>query len=480
MKDLEAKGVSSLKWSALSSLSLAIIYLLKIVIVSYFISKAELGIASVALGIMAIVQGVVDFGLSNAIIHFQKISKSAMNTMYWMNVLMGVLLGTLTIFFAPIVSGFYENSSLEGPVKVLSLIFFIQPLGQQFKVLLQKDLEFKIVGIIEIISSVLSLLVAIVLAYEGFGALAIIYSFVCTYILMTIGYLIIGLPKYGMTFTFKFGEIKPYISFALYQMGERNINNLAANIDIFTLGKVLGMDDLGVYNLAKQLVSRPMQIINPIFTKVSFPYMSKIQESLEKVKRVYIKKIEVISWLNFSIYIGIAVLGEDIVALIFGDRWDSTGKIIKYLAIAYGIRSVINPVGSLLLALGKVKRAFYWNLVIALISPFFYYLTARNGLETTCFYFIHFSIILLFFNWLFMLKNTVRMSFLEFFKPLFKSFIIASIGSLAFIVKSSLTDRSIIERFSLTLAVGIFLILTATYIIDRHLLSFYKSKNKKF
>ncbi len=185
-----------------------------------------------------------------------------------------------------------------------------------------------------------------------------------------------GLKEYKPSFVFKVGKIKEFLSFGAYQMGEKSINYFNSQVDTILIGKLLGMEALGIYSIAKQLIMRPAQVINPIITKVTFPTMAKVQEDTERLKKIYLKTMNYLSSINFPIYAFLFVMAPDLVPLIFGDKWYEAIVIVQILSIYGAIRST----GSLLLA----NWGFYWNLGL------FFYIksmgTSRNFLGASVYY----------------------------------------------------------------------------------------------
>src|SRR5690606_5350487 len=179
-------------------------------------------------------------------------------------------------------------------------------------------------------------------------------------------------------------DIRPYISFGLYQMGEKIINYFYHELVTLVVGKMLDVSYLGVYSITKSFVIKPFQVINPILTKVSFPIMAKVQNDNSSLRKIYKTMIEILSYINFPIFAYMFFFPEDIVTLVFGPQWMSAVEPLKVLAIYALLRSTMNPIGSLLLAKGKAGYAFYWNLAQFVLLPFFIYAGSFWGIIGVC------------------------------------------------------------------------------------------------
>ena len=125
---------------------------------------------------------------------------------------------------------------------------------------------------------------------------------------------------------------------------------------------------------------RIMFVVNPIVTRVSFPLLASVAHDRSKVKSVYLKAMKMTASVNFPIYAFLAVFGPEVVAIVLGPKWVASAPIMRILAIWCAVRSVGNPVGSLLFATGETKRAIYSALGVAIAVFVFVYIGAPWGI----------------------------------------------------------------------------------------------------
>jgi len=174
-------------------------------------------------------------------------------------------------------------------------------------------------------------------------------------------------------------DLKGYVSFGIYQMGERSINYLNSNLDYLLIGSMLGASALGYYTLAYNLIIKPSSLINPVITKVAFPVFSLIQNETEKLRRAYIKVLKILATVNFPVMVGMAVVAPAATPVIFGEQWRPSIILIQILTIVGLLRSTGNPVGSLVLAKGRADLGFKWNLGLTVTQLPGLYLGVKLG-----------------------------------------------------------------------------------------------------
>lgn len=378
---LKKQTFSGVKWTTASSLVNALIQLIQLSILTRLLSSEDFGLMAIVMVVIGFSQLFIDMGVSNAIIYKQKITKKELSSLYWLNILIGCLFFLIIFISSPLIADFYHNKRLISLINLVAVTFLIKPWGQQLMVMLHKKMQFKATSKIEIAARLIAFTIVIILAYNEYGVYSlaigtIIYAF-CT----TLGYNFFGRKIYRPQFHFNRKEIREYINFGLFQMGDKSLNYFASQLDTVLIGKLLGVEILGVYNVAKDLTSKPYAMINPIITKVTFPLMSKIIDNTERLKIIFLNTIQYLSYLNIALYLLIAILAKPIILLMFGVKWLAAIPIVQILAITFIFRSFGNPAGSLLLSRGKASIAFFWNLGIFLFYPFYLYIGSFWKLE---------------------------------------------------------------------------------------------------
>jgi len=476
---IDNKSILGIKWTGFSTFIVSITQILQLSILSRFLIPSDFGLMAIVLVVVGFSQTFVDMGISNAIIYKQNISKNQLSTLYWINIFSGFLIFLFIFFISPLIAKFYNEPILLHLNRLVAISFIIQPFGQQFMVLLQKELRFKEISIIEVISKTTSLLISVIFAYFGYGIYSFIFGTLGAIFLQTCLYFLIGLKDFGISFTFSFKEINEFLNFGLYQMGEKTINYFNFQIDVILIGRLLGSEQLGIYNIAKQIIIRPSSLINQIVTKVSFPSLALIQNKTEKLKGIYLKIINYLSMINFPLFALIYVFANDLILILFGEAYVEAIRIVKILSIYGAVRSVGNPVGSLLLALGRAKLAFIWNLILIFIIPVVIFIGSIWGLEGVAWGLVIVVLLLTFPNWYFLVKSSCQASFLEYHKqlilPIMIFIITVGVGyTLNFFLKSFLLRLTSLIIFTSSFIYFLSLIFNKNFI--KFMINFKKTK----
>ena len=425
---LKKQAISGVKWTSLSSILVAVIQLVQLAVLAHYLSPLDFGLMAIVSVIIGFSELFIDMGISASIIHRQDITHLQLSSLYWLNIAAGIVLFILVYFSASYVAQFYQESELIPLIQLLAITFILSAIGNQYSILLQKSLRFSLIAKISIASTLGAFLLSVILAINGFGVYALVFSTLSRTLISTLLNLIIGIKEHRPAIRYSYTEIKPMISFGMYQMGERAMNYFNTQFDVIIIGKLLGTEALGIYNIAKNLAMRPAMIINPIITRVAFPIMAKVQDDIPKLKNIYLKTINYLSSVNFPVYLLIALLAEPIIYLFFGEKWIQSIPILQILAFYYAIRSTGNPIGSLQLARGRADLGFYWNLAMFIIIPLILYIGSFGGLKGTAWSLLFSGIILSIPGWYYMVYPLSKARFSEYFIQIIKPFILTIIG----------------------------------------------------
>ena len=426
---LRNSAISGIKWTGISSIFVAILQLVQMAILARYLAPTDFGLMAIVMVVIGFSSLFMDMGISSAIIHRQNITHEQLSSLYWLNIGAGLLLAIFIYLLAPTIAMFYQESTLTPLVRLLSFTFIVSAIGNQYRILYQKELEFNHLAKVEILSSLVGFIAAVYFAVNGLGVYSLVYATLAKVVVANFLFLLSGLKKHKPSLHYKYIDIKSMIGFGMFQMGERSINYFNSQFDTILIGKLLGAESLGVYTIAKTLVMKPAQIINPIITKVTFPVMAKVQDDEIKLRNIYLKTINYLCSINAPIYIAIAVLAEPVVLLLFGDKWLDAVPILQILSVYYILRSTGNPIGALQLAKGRADLGFYWNALMFLFFPVTIYLGSFYGLQGVAYSLVLLSIIFSIPNWYFMVRPLCGAKFKEYFYQILQPVIISSLSA---------------------------------------------------
>lgn len=412
---LKNKSISGFKWTTFSAAMVSILQLLQLSILARFLDPSAFGLMALVTVVVGFSQTFLDAGISNAIIYKQEISRDQLSTLYWINIFGGLILFLVVILTAPYISEFFKEPELRNILNIIAPIFIIQSIGQQFAVLWRKEMRFSEISKIDVLNKITSLIVSVYFAAIGFGVYALVYGVIAGVTMQTMLYVYLGLKEYRPSFIFKIVEVKEFISFGLFQMGERSIRYFTSQADSIIIGKLIGVDALGIYTILKQIIEKTVYMINGILNQVTFPMLSKIQQNELKLKTVYMRVLNIITFIQYPFLTALYFYGYEVILIMLGDKWIGTDSLVKLFAIYSLFLVYNNPIGSLILARGRANWSFYANVIYSILYPTsIYFFTSHYGLNGALYGFIFISILSIFPYWKLLISKLILVGFFEY------------------------------------------------------------------
>ena len=358
---LREKTISGAKWSAIATVIIIGLGLVQMTVLARIIDNHQFGLLTVSLVIIALADTLSDFGIANSIIQRKEISHLELTTLYWLNVGLGLVVCVAVFLLSDLIGDVLNNPDLAPLIKTLSLAFVVIPHGQQFRALMQKELEFNKIGMIETSAVLAGFTFTVVSAHFWPLAMTAILGYLVNSAVRTLLFGYFGRKIYRPGLHFSLASVAPNLRFGAWLTADSIINYLNTNLSTLVLARILGAGVAGGYNLAYNVAVVPPMKLNPIITRVLFPAFAKIQDDTEKLRVNFYKLLSVVGIINFPALLGLMVVSNNFVPLVFGEKWNSIIPVLQLLCVVGLLRSVGNPIGSLLMAKARVDISFKFN-----------------------------------------------------------------------------------------------------------------------
>ena len=353
---LKNKVKHGLKWTFIDQVLSQVIFLAFSIFLARILSPSAFGIVGMVTIFSNFAVLFIDLGFSAALIQKKEITNAHFSSVFWLNLIIGIVMYLLFYISAPLISAFYNQPELVLLIRVICLSFIITSFTSVQANILIKNLEFKKKVIINWIATIVGYSIAFIIAYKGYGVWALVMMTLVTAFINSILYWIVA--DWFPSFVFEWNKIKELSHFGLNFLGDTSINYWSRNYDNFIIAKVLGSNDLGIYSRAYSLMLLPLRNITSIVTKVMFPAFSQKQDDIVLLKKYYLKIILYIALLTFPLMIGLSMVSKEFVILFFGAKWKAMIPVLSILSGLGAIQSIISLNGLIYNSLGKANIAF--------------------------------------------------------------------------------------------------------------------------
>jgi O-antigen/teichoic acid export membrane protein len=363
MKDLKERTI---RGGIARSCALAASFVLRLaslMILARLLGPKDFGLVGMVTAFTGVLDLFRDFGLSAATVQRTTVTDEQISTLFWINLAFGVVLTFVMVVMAPSVAAFYHEPRLLSVTIVLATGLIFNAAGVQHSALLQREMRFTTLAVINVVSLIIGSAVAIGGAKAGYGYWSLVAMTVTFPLTTTLGSWLAtrwipGLPRRrtGIRSMMRFGGILTLNGLTVY---------VASNFEKILLGRFWGVDAVGLYGRAYQLINIPTSNLNSAAGEVAFSALSRLQDNPARRKNYFLKGFSLVLGLTLPLTIACALFANDVVFVLLGAKWGDAAPIFRWLAPTILVFAIANPLSWLLLASGLIGRIMRMSLVIA-------------------------------------------------------------------------------------------------------------------
>lgn len=359
---LQQKTAKSIAWSAIDQVGNQAIYFVLFLVLARLLQPEAFGLVSLAGVFISFMMVFADQGLSDAIVQRQELEPEHLDTVFWLNLGISILLTALTFIVAGPVSSFFKQPQLMPIVACLSLNFLCAGLSSVQQSLLRRQLAFKTLAMRSLLGTTSGGIVGIVMAYLGWGVWSLVAQQLVGRVVTVLA--LWWLSDWRPGFRVSAKHFKDLFSFGISTLGGSILVFFSVRSDDFLIGYFLGPEALGYYTVAYRLLTAMTQILSTTIRKVVLPMFSRLQEETEIMQRALFKATQLVSLITFPAFLGVATLAPELIQNLFGPQWLPSAPVMQLLALSGIPQSIFNISGIVIVAMGKPT----WILAIMFLS----------------------------------------------------------------------------------------------------------------
>jgi PST family polysaccharide transporter len=292
-----------------------------------------------------------DLGISAALIHARDLHARVTSTAFWTNVLLGFGLTALLFLAAPGVSGLLRAPEATELFQALSFCFLLGGATTTHRALLERELRFLQVAVVEASAVILATGIAIAAAVMGAGVWALIARTLVVAALQLAGIWL--LSRWVPSLVYSWKGLKPLINYSLNVTGFNFVSYFSRRSDDLIITRVLGAQALGPYSLAYRVMLAPLENLSHMMARLLFPLMASLRHDQEKLRSAYLKTARGIATVSFPLMAGLMTIVDPFVNVVLGSDWSEVGLLILILAPIGAQQSISTLSGSVYRAMGE-------------------------------------------------------------------------------------------------------------------------------
>ena len=337
-----------------------------VIALSRLLSPEDFGIVAMAGPVLWFVGLFQDLGLMQATIQKKSISHDEVNSLFWVNMGISVVLTAILILIAPWAASFYDQPAVGALIVAMSVLTIVHAAAGQHYALLTRKMQFGHMAIVNSVAAVVGLAVAIFWAFVDPSFWALYAGTTASALSGTLMAWMVspwrpGQPRFA-------AGTRNLVRFGAGLTGFNFTNFLARNVDYILIGRYWGNQELGLYDRAHKLLLFPLQQITNPLGGVMVPALSRMTDEPDRYRHAYLRVVPILLLITLP---GVAVavaLADMLVPFALGEKWAGSAVIFQALGFAGLLQSLNNPSGWLFVSQGRSTEFMHWGIVTAATS----------------------------------------------------------------------------------------------------------------
>jgi len=292
------------------------------IVLARLLTPHEFGLIGMITIFIAISTSFINSGFGNALIQKKNCTQKDYSTVFYFNLLMGVIFFLILFFSAPAISRFFNEPQLIHLIQVLGIVLIIDALTIIQRTILTKRIDFKLQTKVSIISSILSGILGLTMALKGFGVWSLVVKQISQQTVNSV--LLWTWNRWRPLFVFNVDSFRQLFSFGYKLLISGLIDTLYRNIYYLIIGKYFSAQELGYFTRADQFQSLPSSNVQNVISRVSYPVLSSIQDDIPRLREAYKKLIRSTMLITFILMMGMAAVARPMILSLIGDKWESS------------------------------------------------------------------------------------------------------------------------------------------------------------
>ncbi len=360
---LSSQVAAGAGWMALVRVIAQLLSLISVSVVARALPPQAYGLMGMAQLVIAFVSLFQELGTSSAVIQRPGLNQRFLSSVWWLNLSLSLCLAGVCWLLSPLAAEFYREPAVTPILRALGLGFILAAGSTIHGALLTRRLEFRALAIREVISSIAGLVVAIVMAYAGYGVWSLVGASLTTTAVSSL--LVVILARWMPSFAFSWPELRSIAGYGANLSAFNIVNYFARNADNALVGRYLGAGPLGYYQLAYRMMLYPVENISQTLGRALFPAFARLQDDYERLRAAYLRACAAIAFVTFPMMLGAFILANELIRILLGPKWAPVAPVFQILALVGLVQSIGTTVGQIYVAVGRTDLMFRWGLLFS-------------------------------------------------------------------------------------------------------------------
>jgi len=330
-------------------------------VLARLLTPTDYGLVAMAALVTELAALLTNTGFGAILVQRARISRLDLDTAFWTSVGIGAVLALMVVAVAYPAALVFGEPALFGILCVSALNFVIQGAAVAPTAVLNRLMLFRIDAYIQAVQLIVRTVAAVIMAWAGFGYWSLVLAGLISGLTACVIELVIVRFIPRMRFNASF--VRRNISASGSYVGTSMLSFVLANVDQFTIARRFGAEQLGFYQAALTLPGELRNRVAAPLQRVLFPAFALLQSDLGRFREVALTAQKLLASVVLPIGTVLAISADDIVALLYGEKWSAVVPLLQVLALGGALRAIFGLVGNIYFAMGRPELALRINLM---------------------------------------------------------------------------------------------------------------------
>lgn len=330
-ENIKKKSMKGMAWTGVSRLLKQVIQFSIGILLARQLMPEDYGIIGMLAIFIAIAETFLDSGFASALIQKKDRTEVDYSTVFFFNVVISLVLYAIIFVSAPWIADFYSIPVLTDVTRVVSLALIINGLTIIQTAKLSIELNFHLQAIADISSVLIGGLLALYLAYHGWGVWSLVFQGVSSAAIRAL--ILWAFSRWCPLWAFSYESFRRMFSFGSKLLCSGMINTIYNNLYTLVIGKAFTASQVGFFNRGDHFAQLPTATIQEMVVKVNYPILSSMQDDEAKLTATYKKLLAAPMFLLYPILTLLIVLAAPLVEVLIGAKWLPCVPILQIICI---------------------------------------------------------------------------------------------------------------------------------------------------
>lgn len=329
---LEHKVASGVAWSFSEKLLSMVVQMVVSIVVARMVAPADFGVMAIMTFFTSVSLAIVDSGFSQTLIRKSSPTDEEYRSVLTFNVVVAVVLYVLLVATSPLVARLYDAPIIADIAPVLFLVLPINSLCVVQTVMYTREFRFALLSKIVFAASLISGVVAVVMAIMGCGIWALVAQRLLMMGIKAIAFWMLRRWRTSARPTVR--SLREMAPFSLRLLATDLIASIYNNVAQLFIGKMHTTSTLGYYSQAQKLKDLPVTSTVQAVQGVTFPALAQIKDDDEKFAEGYLRIVRMLGFVVFPVMLMFVAIAPDMFMLLLGEKWMPTVPYFEILALS--------------------------------------------------------------------------------------------------------------------------------------------------